>query len=330
MNVPHYTVFMLAAGCLAGAASAEIGVGAGASFAYEASFSSDPVVLDPAADPGSVSAGSNHFYDNGYNLVDSSGNFGGKTTFWGYEETAQYDPAGDGGNGTITLESSYSTINAGRSTGESDGAQPALEAYWRSDLAGTERWKIGFRAALRWQHIEVDAASAYGTMLTAVSDEYALGGVIPPTAPFSGSYAGPNALLGDTPVRTITAAPGAPVQVRQSAEADLIALDLGSSLALYLSDRWSAVISAGPTLAWIRNDYSYSSALSGSYSDTDSDMLLGAYAAADLQYRIAERSGLYVGVAQTALQNYSQQTDGHEAGLEFNDSYTYRIGLFFR
>ena len=325
-----YIVLMLVTGCWAGAANAEFGVSVGGSFDYKASFESAPLVLPPANNPGLAAAGSNHFYDDGYNRVDSSGSFGGQTTFWGYIKDSQYDAAGDGGNGTITMSSAYSTMHAGHSAGESDGAQPALEAYWKTDLAGEGRWNIGFRAALGWQHIEVDSAAHYGTSVTTVSDQYALAGVIPPGSPFSGSYEGPNALLGDDPMRTVLSAPGSDVMLRQSIEADLFTLNLGAALSIDLSERLSTVISAGPTLAWIRSDFSCSSDLSGRAGASDSETLAGAYAAADLQYRIGERSGLFFGVARSALQNFSQQADVFEGELEFDDSYAFRVGLFFR
>jgi len=302
---------LIIAGCLP--AHAEFGVSAGATFNYKANFRSAPI-------PGAAVAGVDHIYDDGYNRVDSSVNAGNQTTYWGYQNPSQYDPAGDGGNGTITMNS------VSDSSASQEEAQPAVEIYWQHDLTENERWNFGVRTAFRWQRIELD-----NTPIT-IADEYSLPpntAVVPavPTlpmgAPFNGSFFGPSVFLSDTPVRSTGIG-------HNTMEADLFGFDFGPTLSLTLTEKLRLTASAGGTVAWIRSDYSYEAGVLGRGTDREEDWLCGAYASADLSYLIGERWGIFGGAAYTRLEDFDQQVDGRSAELEFGDSYTVRAGFFFR
>lgn len=316
---------LLVAGGLTGAARAEFGVSAGASFNYKADFRSIPAVQPRATDPGAAIPGSDHFYDDGYNRVDSSGNFGGTTTYWGYKNASQ-----DNG-GSITMNSAQTTIDKGSSSEAQKAAQPALEIYWQQDVTTNKHWNAGFRTALRWQHIELDNRAVYGTTIETISDTYSYVG-IPPGAPFNGSFSGPNFLLSDVPIlpRSITSAAGPAIVASRSLDANLFGFDLGPTLSLNLTEKMRAVLSAGGTVAWMQSDFSYSDGALASGRDTKEAFLVGAYASADLQYQIGAHWGIFTGAAYTKLQDFSQQVDGRSASLQFGDSYTLRTGLFFQ
>lgn len=314
---------LLIAGGLTEAARAEFGVSAGASFNYKADFRSAPVVLPRATDPGAAVAGTDHFYDDGYNRIDSSGNFGNETTYWGYQNASQ-----DNG-GSITMNSAQTAINQGSSSEAQDAAQPALEVYWQHDITTNKPWNAGFRAALRWQHIEIENRAVYGTTIETISDTYSYTDIAP-GAPFAGSFAGPNFLLSDSPARSITSAAGPAMAASRSLDADLFGFDLGPTLSLNLTEKLRAVLSAGGTIAWMRSDFSYRDGALASGSDTKEEFLAGAYAGADLQYQMGEHWGIFTGAAYTRMQNFDQQANGRSVELQFGDSYTLRTGLFFR
>jgi len=313
---------LIAAG-LTGSARAEFGVSAGATFNYKADFRSTAAAQPRATQPGAATAGVDHFYDDGYNRVDSSGNFGNETTYWGYQNASQ-----DNG-GSITMNSAQTVIDANGSSGSQNEAQPALEVYWQKDLTENDRWNFGLRTALRWQRIELDSRTVNSTTIETISDTYSYVG-IPPGAPFNGSFAGPNFLLSDIPVRNISSAPGASIVASRTLDANLFGFDFGPTLSLNLTKKLRAVVSAGGTVAWMRSDFSYSDGALASGNDTKEDWMLGAYVGADLQYQIGEHWGIFGGAAYTKLQNFDQQVDGRSAELQFGDSYTLRTGLFFR
>ena len=232
---------LLVAGGLTAAVRAEFGISAGASFNYKADFRSAPVVLPRASDPGAATAGVDHLYDDGYNRVDSSGNFGNETTYWGYQNAAQ-----NNGGGSITMNSAQTTLDANGSSGSQDEAQPALEVYWQQDITSNKYWNVGFRTAVRWQRIELDNRAVYGTTIETISDTYSYTGILP-GAPFDGSFAGPNFLLGDIPLRNTSSAPGASIVASRTLDANLFGFDLGPTLSLNITKKLRAVVSAGGT-----------------------------------------------------------------------------------
>ncbi len=317
---------LLVVGCCVGTVPAEFGVSAGGAFNTKARFGSTADILPRANNPGTATAGTDHNYDDGYNRVDSSGNAGGLTSDWGYQNASQYNPAG---NGSIQMNSAQTTINPTASSASQDTPQPALTVYWQQDLTKCEVWNLGVRAALNWQHINLDTHALEATTITTNSDTYSLGGVTPPSAPFNGSSTGPNTLLSDTPTRSISSAAGSTLLGSRSIDADLFGLDLGPTLSVNITDRVRAVLSAGATLAWIRSDFSYNDGALVSGSTTDDKALFGGYAGADLQYRLSETWGVFVGATYTHLENFTQQDQGHTAELKFNGCYDIHTGVYF-
>ena len=319
---------LLVVGCCVGTLPAEFGVSAGGAFNMKARFGSTADTLQRANDPGAATAGTDHTYDDGYNRVDSSGNAGGLTSDWGYQNSSQYNPAGDG---SIRMNSAQTIINPAASSASQDTPQPAISVYWQQDLTKCAVWNLGVRAAFNWQRINLDAHALEATTSTTISDTYSLGGVTPPGAPFNGSYAGPNPLLGDDPslTRSISSAAGPTLLGSRSIDGDLFGLDLGPTLSVNITDHVRAVFSAGATLAWIRSDFSYNDGALASGSTTDDKALFGGYAGADLQYRICETWGVFVGATHTHLENFTQQAQGHTAELKFNGCYDIHTGVYF-
>ncbi len=307
----------------AAAASAEFGVSAGSSFNYQSGFRTRAEPQRFARNPGGAVAGVDHFYDDGYNRVDNTGNERGLTSFWGYESAAQADA------GLLTMNSSRSVIDQQRSSGSESELQTALEIYWQHDLTDNERWNGGVRVALRWQSIEIDDAGRYRTTIETISDAYSYNGTLP-GAPFDGGFAGANFQISDTPQRTIAHRPGGRIHASRDLDADLTALDLGPTLSFNFTENLRIVLCAGGTLGWINSDFSYRDAPDSAGSDRADEWLLGVFAGADLQYRLTESWGIFAGAAHSRLEDFSQSSNGRSAELQFDNSYTLRTGLFYR
>lgn len=312
---------------------AEFGVSAGSSLNYKAKFRSAPAVQLRATNPGAAVADTDHYYDDGYNLTDSSSTGVGvlDTTYWGYQNGSQYDPAGDGGNGTIRMNSSRTTIDSGSSSEREEDMQPALEVYWQTDLTQNKYWNFGVRAALRWQNIRIENSSVSGTTIDTISDTYSLNGSIPPGAPFTGVLDGWGyATLGDTPTRLQTSGAGPSVLATRELNANLFGLDVGPTVSLNIIENLSVAASAGGTVAWMQSDFSYSDGALARGSSSDGKCLFGAYMGVDLKYKFSERWGVFVGAAYNLLQDFDQEYGGRSAELQFGSSYTVRTGIFFQ
>jgi hypothetical protein len=324
MGAKAVLILVLAAGG-AGWARGEFGFGVDATV-YRAKFRSDASPAPWAHDPGAPVAGASHEYDDGFNRVDSSGNDGGMTTYWGYQNSSQYDPAGDG---TITMNSTRTILDAGRSSEGADGVPAGVVAYWQEALIGEGNCGLGFRLALHWQHISVEERTAYRSTLATISDTYALEGVLPPGAPFEGSFAGPNWVLGDAPTRVESSAAGPLIPVYRALSGDRVALDLGPTFSLDLSEQVRVVFLLGVTTVWMQSRLSYRDGTWADGSATEQKWLAGGVAGMDLQCRLGELWGAFAGVAASKVPDFTQRVEGHTARMPL-EGVTMRAGLFFQ
>src|SRR5207247_6409095 len=95
-------------------------------------------------DPGTATGGVDHFYDDGFNRVDISGNANGTTWFWGYQEAAQLP-----GNDTIVMNSSSSAAT-GVIRHVSEDPQLGVELSYFRPLGEDRAYRWGIEAAIGW------------------------------------------------------------------------------------------------------------------------------------------------------------------------------------
>ena len=106
-----------------------------------------------------LGGGVDYNYDDGFVRVDSSGNLGGETWNWGYENASQIDPAG--------LGSVDYTLTRGVADGSADedgGGEMGVEVFGYLDMGAASiipmlekrgaTW--GFRGGFNYNHVDVD------------------------------------------------------------------------------------------------------------------------------------------------------------------------------
>ena len=184
----------------------------------------------PPLSPQPPGGGQNYNYDDGFVHLDATGNAGGNTWNWGYDDAAQFNPAG---GGSVSMATS-SVLRHGEAKGSDDFA-PGIEAFAFYDLgelpglnlgAGPARW--GLKATLHYADISIDDSGPVFAGVSRVTDTFSLNGVVPPLAPYTGSFNGPGPLLSDNPTRVTRGAPnGASVAGNREVGVDLFGLTVG-------------------------------------------------------------------------------------------------------
>lgn len=299
-------------------------------FNFKADFSSSGGGTPSSSNPGPATGGGvNRTYDDGVVGVDSSGNDGGQTWNWGYQNAGQV--VGNTMEFHSTQTTSPSAIN-----GAEDDPQYGLELTYQRVLGqlgsqGKARW--GLEAAFSYMDLDIRAnqtAQAVGT--AQITDTYALNGVLPPAAPYNGSFAGPGPLLGDSPTRAGGSA-SATLAGRDELSGQVFGIRLGPFAEWDLGKRWTVGLSGGLALAPASLDYRFTetttptggspATLTGSGSKTE--LLYGAYVSGVLDFAICERWGLFGGVQFQHLNDLEQTVASHTARL---DSGATVFGLF--
>jgi len=284
-------------------------------------------------------------YDDGYVLTDSTGNFLGLTTYWGYDSTAaQYDPVAD----TIAFHNSTATGIPSEASGDNNDPYPGFELTYDRELGNKENWhglRYGIEGAVNYMKIVFNDTSSFGATVTTLTTIYQLPGTTPPPAtpssPFQGTFDGSPggySLIDVPPIGTLPASVSSGTFFSQDHfNADLWGFRLGPYVELPLTENFSLHLSGGLAVGLLYGNAAWqeSLALSGGGSLNASgggdafDTLWGYYASLDASYQINKRWGVEGGVQFQDLGNYSHSFGGREVALDLSRSLFVQVGVSY-
>jgi hypothetical protein len=269
----------------------------------------------------------NREYEDGYNRVDFFNNGRGLTWNWGYDNAAQYNPV----DRTLALHSTART-GYGASADASDDPQLGFELkYGRvlGILGENKPW--GFEAAFGYMNLSIQDDSALSTAQR-ITDTYALGVVIPPPAPYQGTFNGPGPLIPDQPTRSIETAAASG---RNELDGNLFALRLGPFLEVPLSRKFVSQFGLGLSLIYADTDYSYretatfadGTSFTDSASDSASDLLVGGYLQGQLGYAINPSWSVLAVLRIETASGLTVEAGQREAELELGATFHALLGV---
>ena len=288
-------------------------------------------------------AGQNREYLDGYVRVDSSGNAGGDTTFWGYGSGAQEV----GGN--IAFQSLASGASGGQGGSISDSsvaAAASFEIYGFYDMGQATILGLkdkgatwGFRTGIQYAHVDLNNSSTGSGTASTFTDSFTLGGNPAPGAGFSGSFTGPNQLLGDIALtRTLGGSANVQISGDRSLSVHLAISQWGSYLEIPLCKKVDLTLEGGFLLALASGSYDYQNRVSignsagqtvrGSNSRTR--FLPGFYAGVGINYELTDRLSLLTNIRYQYLNNYEVTANGSTAQLDFSSAYTLGLSALWK
>lgn len=279
--------------------------------------------------PGPATGGStDRTYDDGYVKADSSGNSGGLTWNWGYNNASQVQ--GD----NLAFHSTSSSKNGQL---ENDGdPQLGFDLAYGRRLGKILNGSWGMEAAFDFTTTSIRDNRSLNGNGTLITDTYPLGGTMPDQPPYFGSFNGPGALIGSNPNRTTSADPFV-VDGRRKLDATLYSLRLGPYLEFPIVKRLSARLTGGLALAMADSKFSFHDTIifdsgrsanrSGSSSGTD--FLVGGYFGGELSYAITSRVDLFAGAQYEYLGAFSRSAAGEQAQLDLSAGVYVNVGARF-
>ena len=279
--------------------------------------------------PGPATGGGmNRTYDDGYVRLDSSGNTGGQTWNWGYQNASQVQGS------TLNLHSGSFAANGTleRNNDPSAGFDLAVGRNLGAVLGG----KWGLQAAFDFSAISISDSSPITGKGTLISDAYSLGGVIPPQAPYSGSFGGPGSLLGDSPIRT-TAADTVLIAGQRKLDAQIYVLRAGPYYEFPIGKQFSARLGGGVVLAVADVNYSFNetvkfsggASVSNGGANSGAEFQAGGYLEGKLIYALTPRTGLFAGAQYENLGTFSRIAGNEQAQLNLSGSVYVLFGVQF-
>lgn len=283
--------------------------------------------------PGEAIAGVNHNYDDGYNRVDVTGNDHGLffgSWNWGYQNPGQIS-----GDSLVMRSASLAGTVGANNSGD---PQHGFELRYGRELGRADKWRGGVEGAFGFTDVRIQDNRPLAANVSVIRDTYALNGIIPPVAPYSGTFNGPGAIIVDAPERgTETLTGGATINGWRRLDADLFAFKVGPYIEVPLSRRWTLDFRGGLAVVLVNSEFSYeeTTTISGlgehtsSAHGSGSDLLVGAYAGGDVSYSFSQAFAAFAGAQYQNVGEYSQNLNGRKAVLDLSKSIFVTIGLSY-
>jgi hypothetical protein len=276
-------------------------------------------------------------YDNGYVLTDISGNAGGQTWYWGYDNSSQVNA----GANTVAFDRNAVVGLPGENSGD-DSPYVGAEISYNYEL-GRDNWRhlrYGLEAAVNYLPISFSSGGLYNAVLSRLTDTYGYTpGTTPPSAPYQGSYEGPGFVINVPPVSSSTAlVPGATFLAQQHFDANLWGFRLGPYLEYPFNDKWSLHLSGGLAVGLLDANASWKETLTlpgggGSITRTgagsDVDLLWGYYVGLEAAYQINKDWSIEAGAQFQDLGTYSHNFGGRTAELDLSQSIFVHAGISY-
>jgi hypothetical protein len=286
----------------------------------------------------------------GYVLTDSTGNFLGLTTYWGYESRAsQWSGSTVPGADTITFKNA--SVAGGAGTGQTDASKPlpGLELTYDRELFKKEDWhdlRFGVEGALNYMKISLRSTSTFGATVATTTDIYQLPGTTPPAAttgaPFQGTFDGsPGGYsLLEVPVfSSATAlAPGGTFLSQDHFDADLWGGRLGPYVEMPLTKNLDLRLSGGLAVGLLNGNESWNQTLTlpGGGGSTAvagggdaSKVLWGYYVSLDADWQINKRWAVDGAVQFQDLGKFNHNFGGRQLQLDLSRSLFLELGISY-
>lgn len=307
-------------------------------FNISARFKGSVGNLPPPA-PRTTPGGDPYNYDDGYVLPDISGNVGGQTWYWGYDDSSS-QISGD----NILL--SRSTPNGSFTSPSLDSnPSPGGELTYNRLLGVRGRVQVGLEAAINYLNVSLSDSSTYSGSGTRVTDAYPFTpGTTPPGAtpsnPYQGSFGGPGFVIGDTPVSSTTTAGGGGLSIAGTRrfDANLWGWRVGPYVHLPVGEKLNLSLWGGFALGWLDGKASWNetitlpnmSTLASAGRRNQDALLWGGYVGANVVWDFDEDWSLVGGVQYQNLGKYERIFSGRSIELDLSNSFFVTLGLSWK
>lgn len=295
------------------------------------------------SNPGALVPGVNRTYDDGFVFRDISGNAGGTTWNWGYNNNSQYtaaDPAAPFSGASSLAFHAVNSLADGTTRSSRDKMLPGFELVYEEVLGRfhiTEKRRANVGLLVSFGHVGLsqrDSGSLAG-MVGLTTDKYAPGIVLPPLAPYAGSFAAAGPLLPDVPGSRTVGPVAATGTVNNKLEGSLYGFNIGPFIEFPLHERVSLTLGGGLGFVYADTTYSFTETVvvpavvtatrSGRISQ--GDWLFSGVAKLNLYVGLSEAWSWELGLAYQYAGNSRSAVQGKAANLQLDGIMTLNTGL---
>ena len=292
---------------------------------------------------GALVPGVNRSYDDGFVFRDISGNAGGTTWNWGYNTAGQFnpaDPAAPFGGARSLAFHNVTAFGDGTTRSSRDKMLPGLELAYeevlgRFHITEKRRANVGILVSFGYLNLGQKDSGSLAGLVGLQTDKFAPGAVLPPLAPYAGSFAAPGPLLPDVPASRTTGLVAATGTVNNKLEGSLYGFNLGPFIELPLHDRVSLTLGGGLGVVYASTTFSFRDTVvvPGIVTATRSGRvsadhwLFSATAKANLYVALSEAWSWELGVGYQYAGNAQSSVQGKTSNLQLDSILSVNTGL---
>jgi len=294
-----------------------VGMNIGASFNEKGLFNS------------SGNGSANGIFDDGFVLTDQTGNAGGYTGYWGYNNSSQYNAV----NQTLQMHStaSYSTTGSANANG---GLFPGFDMAYGENLWYWKHARVGWELGFGLLPVHISENSAMSAVVNQTTYTFNTGGIVMPPAPYQGGFSGQGEpIISTNYTSTVSQSPGT-VSSTQTLDVMLYTLRLGPSFYWDLTDHVGVSLGAGPAVGIVSGDYKYNELVTvGGVGSRNTgriggtDLIFGGYVNAAVMYHVVENGDLYAGVQFMPMTGATISGGGREGRLKLGGQLYFSVGI---
>lgn len=305
-------------------------IGALVGFNFKGQFSTSGS-SSGSSNPGGGGSGLDHVYDDGYVKLDASGNNGGLTWNWGYQNAEQWQ----GTKLNFHSVQSYETTAGGGGGGSVDGdAEVGMELAYGGKITRLWGGSLGWEFGFGWMPIEIENKLSGSANVTRLVHQYEVGSILLPQAPYQGSFNGPGPTISDFADELDPETVGADISGSQKLDLNLYSFRLGPTMQWQLHQRVSVLASVGAAFGIVGGGLKYNETLvfedgtsnvSGKSSDTE--FVYGGYIAGTFLFHIERNGDVYLGVQYMPMSSATFSGNGHEGKLDLTGALYISAGV---
>lgn len=300
-------------------------------FNIKAEFSLSGTIPTASGDPGPPGVpGVDHLYDDGYVRVDDTGNAGGVTSFWGYDNASQYDPT----TGQLVFHNTRG-FTTQDNTESASGVNFGFELAYGGRIHDWRRVRLGWEFGYGILPLDLEDHRQEPATFERVVQAFNTGGITLPAAPYQGGPSGIGPVIPDLAYERPSEIVAGTITGTRSIDATLHAFRLGPTVFWRFLPQFAFSGSVGPALGFVNGGYRFNETFvfadgttaHNSGDDNDPEVVFGGYAAATLLYRVMDTADLYFTAQFMSLGDVDYQSGGRRAELKLGTTVTVSVGV---
>lgn len=269
-------------------------------------------------------------YDDGYVHPDQTGNAGGLTSFWGYQNGSQVESA------SHSLLMHQTTTFSATSSGSGNDAP-----YFGGELAGGasfwhgEHWRAGVELGVGVLPISIKNQQGFPVTVNRNIFSFDTGNIVVPAAPYNGGASGVGPLINATPTQLSGDSSAGAFTGTQTLDTTLVAIRLGPTFSWEVNRYLGFQASAGPAVGILPGTLKFDEAVqlpdgtiphnSGQVSSTE--VTFGGYVNVIATFQVHTNADVYIGAQYLPLGNVTFGGGGRNAELDLTGQINVMAGL---